>query len=210
MPLQNRVTPFGDIEAVAARGSLMGNRGGRLHHPLARTLGARRWASRQWICCRLQFKGRRRQVMGASYTELFFLDEVTALAAGHRPCFECRREAALAFATAWAVAGGEALRPRANAMDLRLHAERLQGRSKRRHLGELSGLADGVMIEIDGQAFAVRGGKLLPWSHRGYGAPLVRPAGGEVVLLTPPATIAALAAGYRAGWHESAEPSVSG
>jgi len=99
MPLQNRVTPFGDLAAVPARGLLMGNRGGRFHTD-SKTLTARRWASRQWICCLLDFKGRQRDVWGRFYTELFFLDEVTAFAAGHRPCFECRRKDAEAFAEA--------------------------------------------------------------------------------------------------------------
>jgi len=90
MPLQNRVDPFGELFADRSRGLFLGNRGGRLHDD-DRALGRRRWASRQWICCRLEFKDRHRKVWGKSYTELFFLDEVTALAAGHRPCFECRR-----------------------------------------------------------------------------------------------------------------------
>ncbi len=115
MPLQNRVDPFGDLFADAARGLLMGNRGGRLHDG-QRKLGARRWTSKQWICCRLQFKNRHRQVWGNSYTELFFLDEVTAFAAGHRPCFECRREEAERFAGLFS---GKPKRARAAAMDER-------------------------------------------------------------------------------------------
>src|SRR3982750_3662131 len=100
MALQNRVDPFGELIATQARGTLFGNRGGRFHRD-DRTLGKRRWASRQWICCVLAFKGRHRAVWGRGYTELFFLDEVTALAAGHRPCFECRRTAARTFAACW-------------------------------------------------------------------------------------------------------------
>ncbi len=96
MPLQNRVTPFGELAVTPARGTLMGNRGGRIHSD-SRTLGRRRWASRQWICCVLKFKNRQRDVWGRYYTELFFLDEVTAFAAGHRPCFECRRKDAEQF-----------------------------------------------------------------------------------------------------------------
>ena len=95
-PLQNRVDPFGELQAVDARGSLMGNRGGRIHRE-DKTLSARRWASRRWIACVCEFKGRHREVFGAGYTELFFFDEPTALAAGHRPCFECRRPEAEAF-----------------------------------------------------------------------------------------------------------------
>ena len=101
MSLPNRVDPFGNLFADASRGLLFGNRGGRFHRD-DRTLGARRWVSRRWICCRLDFKGRHRNVWGAGYTELFFLDEPTALAAGHRPCFECRRADAQAFAAAFA------------------------------------------------------------------------------------------------------------
>ena len=102
MPLQNRVTPEGEIIATPARGLMMGNRGGRLHRP-DKTLTARRWTSRAWIACRLEFNNRHRRVMSPnSYTELFFLDEATALAAGHRPCFECRRQDFMAFAQIWA------------------------------------------------------------------------------------------------------------
>eukprot|EP01034_Spumella_vulgaris_P042662 gene42663-52921_t len=105
-PLRNRVDPFGDIAAHPARGLLMGNRGGRIHDPHTRTLTGRAWVSRQWICCALTFRDRRRAVMGEGYTELFFLDEVVAFAAGHRPCFQCRRVAAEAFSAAWAKAEG--------------------------------------------------------------------------------------------------------
>ena len=97
MPLPNRVDPFGDLFATPTRGTLFGNRGGKFHRD-DKTLGSRRWASRQWICCVLKFKGRQRNVWGRYYTELFFLDEVTAFAAGHRPCFECRRRDAERFA----------------------------------------------------------------------------------------------------------------
>src|SRR5215471_17818564 len=101
MPLQNRVTPFGEIVAIAQRGLLMGNRG-IIHDPGTRTLLNRRWATKAWICCVCAFKGVRREVMGGrSWTELFFLDEATALAAGHRPCFFCRRADADAFRIAW-------------------------------------------------------------------------------------------------------------
>ena len=98
MPLQNRVDPFGNLFATPARGTLMGNRGGKIH-TADRKLTGRRWSSRQWICCVLDFKNRQRNVWGRFYTELFFLDEVTAFGAGHRPCFECRRKDADSFAT---------------------------------------------------------------------------------------------------------------
>src|SRR6476646_8354138 len=131
MPLQNRVTPFGELIASPARGTLLGNRGGRIHDD-ERKLTARRWTSKQWICCQLDFNNRHRKVWGDGYTELFFLDEVTALAAGHRPCFECRRADAKAFAEKWAEAWGGGI-PYAPEMDEVLHAERLTGREKRTH-----------------------------------------------------------------------------
>src|SRR5437588_6553847 len=116
MPLQNRVDPFGELRAVPARGLFLGNRGGRIHRD-DRTLSRRRWTSRAWICCRLSFKNRHRVVWGPGYTHLFFLDEPTAFSAGHRPCFECRRADAIAFAQAWARAQRLASPPRAHAMD---------------------------------------------------------------------------------------------
>jgi len=200
MALQNRVDPFGDICAHPARGSFMGNRGGRIHRD-DRTLGARRWASRQWICCRLDFKGRQRRVFGAGYTELFFLDEVTALAAGHRPCFECRREEALAFSRNF---GGSGRSPRAPQMDAVLHAERLDGRGKRTFRSRLDVLPDGVIIARDGQAFALRGDALLPWTPFGYAAALPRATEMVVDVLTPSSIVSVLRAGYRPHWHESA------
>jgi len=113
MPLQNRVDPFGELFAAPVRGTLMGNRGGRMHDE-RRQLGARRWASKQWICCVLDFNSRHRTIWGDGYTELFFLDEVTAFAAGHRPCFECRRRDAETFATLFAGADPHSVRPRAS------------------------------------------------------------------------------------------------
>src|SRR3954454_4076304 len=120
MTLQNRVTPFGDIVAIPQRGMFTGNRG-IMHDPGTRTLLKRRWTSKAWLICLCQFKGRRRAVMGGrSWTELFFLDEAVALAAGHRPCFFCRREAAKAFREAWASGRGETV-SRAAEMDEVLH-----------------------------------------------------------------------------------------
>jgi hypothetical protein len=206
MPLQNRVDPFGELCTVSARGLFLGNRGGRIHGD-DRTLTRRRWTSRAWICCRLAFKGRHRAVWGKSYTELFFLDEPTGLAAGHRPCFECRRADALAFAAAWARGDRLAASPRAPAMDAVLHAQRLDGRAKRRHGVALDDLPDGAMVALplDDRAFAVRGNALLPWTASGYGPPQPRPNKIRVDLLTPPAIVAVLAAGYRPQWHPSAD-----
>jgi hypothetical protein len=204
MPLQNRVDPFGELNAVPARGLLFGNRGGRIHRD-DRTLTRRRWTSRAWICCRLAFKDRHRAVWGKSYTELFFLDEPTALAAGHRPCFECRRADALAFAAAWARGHDLRASPRAGEMDAVLHAQRLDRRTKRRHRAAIDRLPDGAMIALENdQPFAVRGDAVLPWSAAGYGPPRPRPRRIEVDLLTPPAIVAVFAAGYRTHWHPSA------
>jgi hypothetical protein len=201
MPLQNRVDPFGNLFADTARGTFMGNRGGRIHDA-KRELTRRRWASRQWICCVLSFKARRRTVWGEGYTELFFLDEPTALAAGHRPCFECRRVAALAFARAFAGVG-----PRlgAAAMDRVLQAERLDGRDKRLHRAALDTLPDGAFIARDGIALAVRGKGLLRWTPSGYRDAERRPHGVSVDVLTPPSIVHALANGYQPSWHVSAE-----
>jgi hypothetical protein len=204
MPLQNRVDPFGELCAVPARGLFFGNRGGRIHRD-DRTLSRRRWTSRAWICCRLAFKGRHREVWGDSYTELFFLDEPTAFAAGHRPCFECRRADAIAFAAAWARAHGLSAPPRAGVMDVVLHAQRLDGRAKRRHRAALDDLPDGAMIVLEDETpFALRGDALLPWRFAGCGPARARPRGIEVELLTPPAMVAVLSAGYRPEWHPSA------
>jgi hypothetical protein len=207
MPLQNRVDPFGELFADPARGTFMGNRGGRFHTP-ARTLTARRWASRQWICCVLTFKERHRDVWGQFYTELFFLDEPTALAAGHRPCFECRRQDAENFAEYWRKAQGKRRRPGATEMDQVLHRERLHGRAKRWHRRSIDGLPDGVFIALDGAAFALRGDALLRWTPQGYDARMPRPRRVIVEVLTPPAIIAVLSAGYRLRWHASAKDSV--
>jgi hypothetical protein len=202
--LQNRVDPFGELFATPARGLFMGNRGGRIH-TVGRTLTKRRWASRQWICCVLDFKGRQRDVWGRYYTELFFLDEVTALAAGHRPCFECRRKDAQAFAGAWQQAFKLLRRPRADEMDLVLHAERLDGRAKQRHRRSIDGLPDGVFVAREEGAWAVRGKTLLRWTPKGYDTRKRRPRGTMVDVLTPPAIVGGLAAGYRPRWHPSAD-----
>jgi hypothetical protein len=200
MPLPNRVTPFGELIATPARGTLMGNRGGKFHAP-DRTLTRRRWASRQWICCVLEFKGRQRDVWGRYYTELFFLDEVTAFAAGHRPCFECRRRDAAHFARLFS---GKKQRPSAPAMDAKLHAERLNGRAKRTHRRAIDTLPDGAMVARDGEAYAVKGDRLLRWTPFGYVDPQKRPHGIEVDLLTPPSILTVLMRGYRPRWHVSA------
>jgi hypothetical protein len=208
MPLQNRVTPAGEIVADPARGLLMGNRG-CLHRP-DRTLGTARWRSKLWICCVLDFRGRKRDPMPPGrWTALFFLDEATALAAGHRPCGECRRQDYLAYAAAWQRAAGLARRPRAGEMDARLHAERVDSRTRRQRTrpavaGELP---DGVIVGSDGAPGLLAGGRFLPWSFTGYREPVALAPDAAVELLTPPASVAAIAAGYRPMLHPTAEPS---
>lgn len=185
----------------------MGNRGGRIHRA-DRTLGMRRWASKAWICCRLAFKARHRVVWGNSYTELFFLDEPTALAAGHRPCFECRRADANAFAAAWGRAQHLSEPPQAPEMDDVLHAERLMGRTQRTHKRPLAKLPDGTFIASADKpdvAYAVRGDRLLHWSYNGYGDARPHAGHGDVTVLTPPHIVDVLAAGYRPAWHDSAK-----
>jgi hypothetical protein len=202
VPLQNRVTPFGELVAAPARGTMFGNRGGRFHRD-DRTLGQRRWASRQWICCVLSFKGRQRDVWGRYYTELFFLDEATALAAGHRPCFECRRRDAQSFAEKWAQAKSGGI-PKAPEMDVVLQNERLDGRAKRTHAMPFDELSDGAFVAFDDAAYALRGDKLLRWSPSGYVETKPRPHGTANVL-TPRSIVAVLSAGYRPQWHPSAD-----
>ena len=200
MPLLSRVSPFGELIATSARGTLMGNRGGRLHDA-QRKLTARRWATRAWICCRLEFNNRHRNVWGNSYTELFFLDEVTALAAGHRPCFECRRNDAERFATLFA---GKEKRETAATMDATLHAERLDGKAKRTHRRKLDMLPDGAMIVLDGEAYAIHGKRLLHWTAGGYAQSKPRPRGIDVDVLTPPSILSVLERGYAPLWHPTA------
>lgn len=203
MPLQNRVTPLGDIVAVPQRGMFTGNRG-IIHDPATRTLLKRRWSIRAWITCVCEFRGWRREVMARqSWTELFFFDEATALAAGHRPCFFCRRDDANRFRAAWAE-GNAVPKPRAKEMDDVLHIERLDGRAKRLHpLREpVEALPDGAMIQADGETLLIVKGKTLRWSFDGY-QPADVPAG-DVQLITPPSTVRALRVGYRPMLHPSA------
>src|SRR5579863_10203917 len=175
MPLQNRVDPFGDLLAVAARVLFFGNRGGRFHTD-ARTLTTRRWASRQWICCVLDFKARHRDVWGRFYTELFFLDEPTA------------------FAARWQTAFRLEARPHADAMDAVLHQERLHGRAKRPHRRNVDALPDGAFIATEEGAFAVRGKSLLHWTPDAYDACRPKSRGTMVDVLTSPVILAILSA----------------
>jgi hypothetical protein len=206
-PLQNRVRPDGDIVATPERGLMLGNRGGCFHRA-DRTLGRTHWANRQWICCVLSFKGRRRVLMQPNrYTELFFLDEATALAAGHRPCFECRRTDATRFARLWAACQRLPASPSAPQMDRVLHEERLTADRRKRHFeAEINALPDGVMVRLpeDDTCYLLDHDRLLPWSFAGYGPARPRPADETVRVLTPSTIVAVLSSGYRPMLHPSA------
>ena len=211
-PLQNRVTPFGEIIAVPERGTLMGNRGGCLH-TAERRLTGRRWVSRRWIACLLEFRGRRRAVMSPRrYTELFFLDEATALAAGHRPCRECRRADFERFKAAWLRGNpgwGFSADVSIDAIDRALHAERVgPGGGKatfRAPLAGVAGLPEGTFIApIDetNTSYLLARGALWRWTPDGYSG--ARPPGaGEAAVLTPRSAVNAVAAGYVPAWHAS-------
>jgi hypothetical protein len=196
MPLQNRITPFGEIVATSHRGRFTGNRG-IIHDPATRTLLNRRWSSKAWITCVCEFKGRRRKVMGGrSWTELFFLDEATAFAAGHRPCFYCRRTDAVAFRDAWGRGNGH-VQPYAKNMDAILHRERLEGSAKRLHPLPMPvrELPNGAMITVADKSYLMADGEAWLWSFAGYSRIPAVPEGAK--LLTPPSIVNALRAGYR-------------
>jgi hypothetical protein len=210
MPRQNRVTPLGEIIATPERGTVMGNRG-VLHHPDGHIL--RPWHLRRWLLCVLEFRGRKRTVMTPGrYTELFFLDEATGLAAGHRPCAECRHADYLAFRRAWSLGNPDASNPgglTAIAMDDRLHEARVgPGKAKRRFTANLDDLPDGVFVTLDKNptdAWLLWGSRLLSWSPGGYHDPRPRRGGLRVEVLTPQSTVKAIRAGYVPGVHQSAE-----
>jgi hypothetical protein len=197
VPLRNRVTPAGEIVAVPERGTLMGNRG--VLHREDGTL-VRDWQVRRWIACRLEFKGRRRALLQPRrWTELFFLDEATALAAGHRPCAECRRADYVRWQLAWEAARlGE---PRADAMDRVLHADRLGPHGEKgTHRAAAAELPDGVMVALEGAPWRLDGATLHAWTPGGYRARRAAPAG-PLEVLTPAATVAVIAAGYVPAIH---------
>ena len=187
MPLRNRVTPLGELVADPARGLVYGNRG-CLHDDEGRV--RRGWNGRRWIACRLRFRGRRRTPLMAAgrFTELFFLDEATAFAAGHRPCALCRREDYARFTELLGTTG-------ADAIDEELHGERLGGRKRRLHDARLDELPDGAFVLQDGAPMLVLGDRLLAWTPAGYRN---RRAGhrGRAALITPPTLVRVLSAGW--------------
>jgi hypothetical protein len=209
MPRRNRVTPSGEIVAIPERGTMMGNRG-ILHDAEGRIV--RPWRLKQWLICVLEFRGRHRTVMAPNrYTELFFLDEATGLAAGHRPCFECRRGRFVAFRQAWAAGNLRHTAPEAlkvKVIDDQLHAERDGAhRSKRTYPENLDDLPDGVLVTLaggDGEANLVLGNELLAWSPGGYRDRRRRPRDEIVSVLTPPSTVRTIRSGYRPEVHPSA------
>jgi hypothetical protein len=192
MPLQNRVTPLSELVADPARGLVYGNRG-CLHDVHGRI--RRHHAGRRWIACRLRFRGWHRSplLQPGRFTELFFLDEATAFAAGHRPCALCRREDYVRFGDRFPGASG------ADAIDARLHGERL---AHRRHMAAMDELPDGAFVLRDGAPWLIRGGALLRWTPGGYAERAERPSGGRAELITPPSLVAVL----RAGWDDAAVP----
>ncbi|WNV10855.1 hypothetical protein [Tardiphaga sp. 709] len=203
MPLQNRVMPSGDIVATPERGTFTGNRG-IIHDPSTKTLLNRRWSNPAWITCVCEFRGRRRDVMATrSWTELFFLDEATSFAAGHRPCFYCRRDDANRFRAAWEEGNG-VTRVRATEIDAVLHRERVDHRKKRVHPldGTIAALPDGAMVQAGGESFLIAQGCALRWSFAGYSVVDVELV--DAQLLTPPSTLNAFRAGYRPVLHASA------
>ena len=220
MPRQNRVTPFGEIIACPERGTLMGNRG-ILHGEDAQVSGrltARRWSHRRWIACLLDFKGRQRQVMTpGQYTELFFLDEATALAAGHRPCAECRRADFNRFVGLWRAANEPIYgpQPTIDTIDRVLHRERVDARTKRQltYVENLDKLPDGTFVTLtdgtDGApetAYLVWADALLAWSPGGYTSRLGRTRDMRVMVLTPVSIVRTLSSGYTPTIHSSASP----
>jgi len=199
LPLKNRVTPFGEIVALAGRGTLTGNRGVLVDDERRMV---RRWQTKRWIACRLSYKGIRRKVMQPHvWTELFFLDEAAALSAGHRPCAECRRDDYRRFRNLWerhvcSPAG-------ADEMDAVLHRQRVDARGKRTYRDDVSSLPDGTYVAVDGKAWLVLGACIVEWSDGGYSTHRPRPPGG-VDVLTPPAIVTILRAGYAPEIHPSA------
>ena len=193
MTLRNRVDPYGELHAVDTRGKWTGNRG--VLHDADRRIVAR-WRNKRWICCALRFKDWHRVPMTPGrWTELFFLDEATAYAAGHRPCAECRRAAYDTFRAAWSAANPKLAgspKPSAEKIDAALHEERL---APRRPRAALDDLPDGTMVELDGAPHLVLAGALRAWGFAGYAAPRTVDPATRVAMITPRSIVRAFAHG---------------
>ena len=204
MPLQNRVDPYGLLHAVAAHGEWMGNRG-ILHDETGRIVAS--WRLKRWITCVLSFRGRKRQVFAPRrYSELFFLDEATSFAAGHRPCAECRRARYEEFRAAWvAVNTANSQRVGADAIDNVLHAERaIRGGGKKTWRAHAAGLPPGTLIEHDGRAHLIWNEKLWPWTFTGYEDPVAPGTAAQVTVLTPQSSVRVFETGFTPQVHASA------
>lgn len=205
----NRVTPFSEFEAASARGLFMGNRG--ILHDENGIVGSTRWRHKNWIVCALSFEGRKARINAPGhYTQLFFCDEATAFAAGHRPCAECRRADYLRFMSAWQRAYDLQSLPKAGEVDRALHQARLTP-DKRQHksVKRPGDLPDGAMVtlpEEPGSAWLLWEGDLHRWSHSGYTEHRSAVAcGDQVIALTPEPTIRVLEAGYIPLAHPTVE-----
>ncbi len=206
-PLPNRVTPFGEIIATNERGQFIGNRG-IIHRGYEIT---KRCGTDGWVICVIDFRNRRRELMSpGTWTELFFLDEATAFAAGHRPCFYCQRARAKEFAAAWGAGMRLGRDASAKEMDAvmkreRQHVRRLSedASNRREHLPIITNadLQSGAMVEAGGDAYLFAAGRFFRWNFEGY-----RPATpkGPLRLLTPPSVNAAFGAGFGPALHASA------
>jgi hypothetical protein len=202
VPARNRVTPMGEIVAIPLRCAWTGNRG--ILHSGREVV--RFHASDLWIICELEFRGRWcEQWQPHHYTHLYFHDEALALAAGHRPCAECRRASYDAYRAAWADGLGGDL-PSAKVLNRTLHGERMVRGTHRRRLHSMpfADLPDGTFVLVDGSPAVVVGDRVTPWTTAGYEAGSRRPHGGAATVITPPSSVAALRAGYPAQINDSA------
>lgn len=203
MPLQNRVDPRGNLIFTAARGAWLGNRG-ILHNEQKQIL--RPWQHKSWVICQLQFKSRQRRVFGPNtYSELFFIDEATAFAAGHRPCGECRRERYNEFKAAWSAANGKAIVTIAE-IDRQLHKERaVRGGGKVTYAARFGDLPAGSFIELDDKPYLLWNNDALAWSPEGYASDLRQPDANErVTVLTPLSIVRMFIHGFIPEVHKSA------
>jgi len=202
MPNPNRVDPFGDLFATAARGALTGNRG-CLHNEQGEI--RRRWTTRAWISCLLEFRGRHRSIMPPGrWTALFFLDEATAFAAGHRPCGECRNAEYRRFKKAWCEANDGDVAAPVRLIDGRLHAERV-ARPRTTWRAGLDQLPDGTLWLDGNEVWIVAGARIGRWTASGYRDVTARPPGRPVSVLTPFSLVSSFSAGYRPAIHSSLE-----